>query len=372
LTPGDLHPSAVFRHRLLVMSHGILQTTTLRYNVSVLPCIGCTYISAGVRRSSSTALPEVAKRSLRAMSLRAKVSRPPAHFAQPFHRGGTPKRGTVQGPRAQNSPGGGPPEEKIKLVTADIVTIGGLLLTTLIGTVAIVYGNEEVQDFIYGDGLGGYSDGISFGDFTGAALWAGSLYYASPVQLLLLFLGRIDTDRPSDWVLKTLGRGSGLDVEALDYEVPLAIRATTAAVFVLSGIAVASLLTWAFGDETWAVSTGVGAAIAAGVYELGRPQRLSVEEAQAAEDQAQEFAVWADCQLSRSGRCHVSEINSAFRTDPKNGKWRSQEALPDRDIVEMIANWAPEATRSSSGYYKGVSVKPRVDPFTGRKSQDSL
>jgi hypothetical protein len=33
---------------------------------------------------------------------------------------------------------------------------------------------------------------------------------------------------------------------------------------------------------------------------------------------------------------------------------------------------APEATRSSSGYYKGVSVKPRVDPFTGRKSQDSL
>jgi hypothetical protein len=33
-------------------------------------------------------------------------------------------------------------------------------------------------------------------------------------------------------------------VEALDYEAPLAIRATTAAVFVLSGIAVASLLTW--------------------------------------------------------------------------------------------------------------------------------
>jgi hypothetical protein len=104
----------------LGMRAPIRQNTTLRYIVSVLP-----YISAGVLRSSATALPGVAKRSLRAMSLRAKVSRPPAHFAQPLHRGGTPKRGTVQGPRAQNSPGGGPPEEKLKLVTADVVTIGG-------------------------------------------------------------------------------------------------------------------------------------------------------------------------------------------------------------------------------------------------------
>ena len=35
----------------------------------------------------------------------------------------------------------------------------------------------------------------------GAVLWSVALFYASPVQLLLLFLGRIDVDRPSDFTL---------------------------------------------------------------------------------------------------------------------------------------------------------------------------
>ncbi len=33
------------------------------------------------------------------------------------------------------------------------------------------------------------------------------------------------------------------------------------------------------GDATWSVSTGLGACMAAGVYEVGRPRRVSAEEA---------------------------------------------------------------------------------------------
>lgn len=46
----------------------------------------------------------------------------------------------------------------------------------------------------------------SVGDLAAGLLWAVSLYFCSPLQLLLLFLGRIETERPSDWVLRQLGR----------------------------------------------------------------------------------------------------------------------------------------------------------------------
>jgi hypothetical protein len=38
------------------------------------------------------------------------------------------------------------------------------------------------------------------GDIVGGLLWGCSLWYCSPLQLLLLFLGEIDVERPSDWV----------------------------------------------------------------------------------------------------------------------------------------------------------------------------
>jgi hypothetical protein len=48
------------------------------------------------------------------------------------------------------------------------------------------------------------------GDWLAAALWSGSLWFCSPLQLLLLFLGQIETERPSDWAMGILGRASGL------------------------------------------------------------------------------------------------------------------------------------------------------------------
>lgn len=67
------------------------------------------------------------------------------------------------------------------------------------------------QDTLYGDGLdfSGTSSGPTPGDVAGAALWGLSLYYCSPWQLLLLFLGEVDTERPSDWLLRLLGSATG-------------------------------------------------------------------------------------------------------------------------------------------------------------------
>jgi hypothetical protein len=90
-------------------------------------------------------------------------------------------------------------------------------------------------------------------------------------------------------VLRFFGQGAGLDVDSVDFAYPPAVKAAVAGVFLLSGCSVAALLQWAFGEATWSVSTGLGSCIAAAVYELGRPARLSVEEAQALEAQWQDF-----------------------------------------------------------------------------------
>lgn len=57
-------------------------------------------------------------------------------------------------------------------------------------------------------------------------------------------------------MLRRLGLAAGLDVDALDYRVPPALRAATAALFGSAGFAVAFALEALLGDATWAVSTG--------------------------------------------------------------------------------------------------------------------
>jgi hypothetical protein len=49
----------------------------------------------------------------------------------------------------------------------------------------------------------------------GGLLWGLSLWFATPLQLLLLFLGELDTSRPSDGVLRLLGTAAGQDVDAI-------------------------------------------------------------------------------------------------------------------------------------------------------------
>lgn len=86
-----------------------------------------------------------------------------------------------------------------------------------------------------------------------------------------------------------LGRATGLPVDAVDYSAPSTIRAVTVAFFILSGISTAWLFNSSLGDATWSVSTGIGSCMAALVYEVGRPKRMSPDEAVELEEQWQDF-----------------------------------------------------------------------------------
>ena len=92
----------------------------------------------------------------------------------------------------------------------------------------------------------------------------------------------------------------GCRVDDPAYSAPLLIRAPTVLLFAASGAAVA----WAFqaglGDGTWSISTGIGACMAAAVYEVGRPDRLNPEQAVELESQWQDFgALSCFCQYHK-------------------------------------------------------------------------
>jgi hypothetical protein len=250
----------------------------------------------------------------------------------------------------------------------------------------------------------------------GAALWGVALFYASPLQLLLLFLGRIDVERPSDETLRCahtplhvlthadmlacpravrsrapppphawrrlLGLATGQRVDAASYEAPAALRVANGALFALAGAAVALGCSAALGGEaTWSVSTGLGAALAAGVYEVGRPPRLSAAQAVALDAQWADFRAFADARLARKGRCHISEVDKAYRkfSPAYRAAARARDgddgagggggaaaggvnAAGDADLRNFIANWHVDAERSSSGFYRNLSVLPEEAP----------
>jgi hypothetical protein len=119
-------------------------------------------------------------------------------------------------------------------------------------------------------------------------------------------------------------------------------------VFLAAGCGVAFALSAALGGEaTWSVSTGVGAALAAGVYEVGRPARLSGAQAAALDAQWADFKAFADACLQRRGRCHASEVEAAYRrfSPAYNARRRTGEqaanAAGDADLRNFIANWSP-------------------------------
>jgi NAD(P)-dependent dehydrogenase (short-subunit alcohol dehydrogenase family) len=100
----------------------------------------------------------------------------------------------------------------------------------------------------------------------------------------------------------------------------------------------------------------MGACVAAAVYEVGRPERLSVEEAQVLEAQWQDFARFADASLARGGRCHETEVFRAFRRT--YGRYRSEEALSDSRLRDMIRN---------IGSVAGIRPRPGLSWYNASK-----
>lgn len=234
----------------------------------------------------------------------------------------------------------------------EAIVVGSALSLSILAVVGILTLPGLLQE---SDQLYYFDYGLSFGDICGSALWALSYYFVSPVQLLLLFLGRIDTDRPSDIVMRIGGRLMGKDVDALGYEDPVVLKAAAISLAVFWGVVTAQLFELLLGDATWSVSTGIGACFAAFVYEVGRPERLSKDDAIVLENIWQDFSAFADDALVKTGRCHESEVIKEFRK--RFGKYRTEDGVSDARIRDMIRNWNPDVKRSRNGYYQNVSLR---------------
>jgi hypothetical protein len=68
------------------------------------------------------------------------------------------------------------------------------------------------------------------------------------------------------------------------------------------------------GDASWSVSTGIGACMAAALYEVGRPARLSVDEAQELERRWQDFGACQIGPIASYRGCQIGPtVSYAFR-----------------------------------------------------------
>ena len=241
-------------------------------------------------------------------------------------------------------------------------------------------------------GLAGMLGNVSAGSVIAAAVWSFGLFFKSPLQILLVFLGRTDTERPSDWILRALGAssrvtdaGSVVDDEDVSLskrkekepgtrgvrtfeEATPAAQAATLLFFTACGCGVVAGFDWAFaGEDTWGLSAGIGFTMLSFVAELGSPQRFSNAELDILETQYADFLTFAEESLERRGRCHSTEVTRAFRRRFGNkyalreSRARAGDAtardLSEKDLYTMILNWHPTAERTSNGYFKNMSLK---------------
>ena len=222
----------------------------------------------------------------------------------------------------------------------------------------MMYGIDSVESYAASyDGEGFDFDfdragggAISGAGAAGAVVWAVGLFYASPISVIMLFLGRTDSERPSDWVLRKV-----TGVRALE-DAEAAQRAGVAAWFFLSGCLATVVGDKLLGDSSWGISAGIGFLCIAAVSELGRPRRVDEATLRRMESQFADFCAFADERLSRSGRVHQSEISKAFRT--AYPEYKSENVLPESEFRTLVANYAVWAERSPRGYYKNLSLRP--------------
>lgn len=250
--------------------------------------------------------------------------------------------------------------------------LGGVATSLTIIVALAVAANDEAAyfgggwdgDFSYmGDDYTGAASStggldVTLGSVVACAIWSFGLFFKSPLQILLVFLGRTDTERPSDWMLRVLDPDD--DVRTFE-DASTAERAGLLAFFAACGCGVVAAFDWAFaGEDTWGLSAGIGFAMLSFVAELGSPRRYSREELDVLEAQYADFVAFADESLERRGRCHGSEVSRAFRRK-FGGRYGDETRLSERDLYTMILNWHPNAERTSNGYFKNLSLREGVD-----------
>ena len=116
-----------------------------------------------------------------------------------------------------------------------------------------LYGVDSIESYASGDGLDFVfaSDGgpaLSAASVAGAAIWGLALYFASPVSVIMLFLGRTDSERPSDWLLRKVTGIAQME------DASVGAKVAVAAWFLVAGVAASVVGDAAFGDSTWQIS----------------------------------------------------------------------------------------------------------------------
>jgi len=247
--------------------------------------------------------------------------------------------------------------------------LGGIATALTIVVTVFVYANDQSayfggpEDFSYmgedyagGLDAGGGLSNVSPSNVLAAAVWSFGLFFKSPLQILLVFLGRTDTERPSDWLLRKFAP----DQDKTWEDASVVAKVATVLFFAACGCGITAGFDVLFaGEETWGVSTGIGFTVISFVAELGSPQRYSRSELDVLEAQYADFVAFADGALQRRGRCHSTEVYRAFRR--KFPRYGDGDVLSDKDLRTMILNWHPNADRTNGGYYKNLSLQSGVD-----------
>lgn len=275
-----------------------------------------------------------------------------------FRRSPRPGRGALSARSAMNDGGGGNGDDRRRKSAKQTPTPRGAPGSALAVGAAAAAGAAAVaalatvdgldlEDFIYeafsssggGGGVtldvdfgGGVRGALGPGTAVGALLWSFALRLASPAQLLLLFIGRVDGDAPAAWaedvVLRNLlspsaSEGEGARGEegaggqesssrtaltpppeaasaaAASTSAAAAAASTAAAaassssssaaaeagegkrrlaralsflgLFLPAGVLTACALDLSLGSATWSISGGLGALAAGGLFAAGRP-----------------------------------------------------------------------------------------------------
>ena len=171
-------------------------------------------------------------------------------------------------------------------------------------------------------------------------------------------LGKVLLERNSTFLAE---RAAGYAAEP-----PPELRAATAAVYGALGAAAQAALVAALGSASYVGAWAVCAALAGVVYEVGRPQPLSRDVADARESFESSFEDFAERRFdySTSAATNTIEIVRAFRRSV--GKYRSADAsVADVQIERLAKTWWRQrgGVVTSTGFLKGVKLKAEADVF---------
>ena len=197
---------------------------------------------------------------------------------------------------------------------------------------------------------------LSLGSVVACAIWSFGLFFKSPLQILLVFLGRTDTERPSDWMLRVLDPDE--DVRTFE-DASTAQRAGLLAFFTACGCGVVAAFDWAFaGEDTWGPRRGSGSPCSR--------SSPSWDPREGTRGRSSTFwrrstpISWRSRTRALSEGGGVTGRRCLARFEGSSGR-EGETRLSERDLYTMILNWHPNAERTSNGYFKNLSLREGVD-----------